>query len=188
MSLVSPRNHENQNNYVQNHSRVLFVQHFTLPNQKSLCCNKKPAPIRFSFSNRTTSCCFDEKTNWQQNTKTTFSVILQKKTISFVTESDNCFLIEKMPCNWPILFVIFLKICSAYKPVVLIHGILTGPGSMLIIEGEVKRVKDRYSISLIHCHLKYVAKNNTLNIIPYLIRCIRTRLFTTLDSMRVGRV
>ncbi len=51
---------------------------------------------------------------------------------------------EKMPSNWPVLFVLFLKLCSAYKPVVLIHGILTGPASMLIIEGEVKKVKDQF--------------------------------------------
>ncbi|XP_037038878.1 lysosomal thioesterase PPT2 homolog [Bradysia coprophila] len=45
-----------------------------------------------------------------------------------------------MSSYWPILLVVFLKICSAYKPVVLIHGILTGPASMLIIEGEVKKM------------------------------------------------
>lgn len=48
--------------------------------------------------------------------------------------------------NWAFLVILFLKSCSAYKPVVLIHGILTGPASMLIIEGEVKKVKDQYRI------------------------------------------
>lgn len=49
-----------------------------------------------------------------------------------------------MPKSWPIIFVIFLKLCSAYKPVILFHGILTGPASMLIIEGEVKKVKGQF--------------------------------------------
>lgn len=45
-----------------------------------------------------------------------------------------------MSRNWPVLLVLFLKLCSGYHPVVLLHGILTGPASMLIIEGEVKKV------------------------------------------------
>lgn len=63
-----------------------------------------------------------------------------------------------MPKNWPIVFVLFLKLCSAYKPVVLIHGILTGPASMLIIEGEVKKVKDQ-----ITKYFKFITRNGTLN-------------------------
>ncbi|KAJ6647620.1 Lysosomal thioesterase PPT2 like [Pseudolycoriella hygida] len=42
--------------------------------------------------------------------------------------------------NLYFVLTLFLKICSAYKPVVLIHGILTGPASMLIIEGEIKKM------------------------------------------------
>lgn len=48
--------------------------------------------------------------------------------------------------NWPVLLLLFLKLCSAYKPVVLVHGILTGSASMLIIEGEVKKVKDQFRL------------------------------------------
>lgn len=53
-----------------------------------------------------------------------------------------------MTRHWPVFLILFLKLCLAYKPVVLIHGILTGPASMLIIEGEVKKVKDHFSCVL----------------------------------------
>lgn len=41
-----------------------------------------------------------------------------------------------------IIFVLCLliKLCVSYRPVVLIHGILTGAESMLVIEEEIKRV------------------------------------------------
>jgi len=45
-----------------------------------------------------------------------------------------------MTRNWPFVLILFFKLCSGYNPVVLLHGILTGPASMLIIEGEVKKV------------------------------------------------
>lgn len=53
-----------------------------------------------------------------------------------------------MSINSSVLFLLmFLKLCLAYRPVVLVHGILTGPASMLIIEGEVKKVKDRINLN-----------------------------------------
>lgn len=39
-----------------------------------------------------------------------------------------------------LVLCLLIKISVAYKPVVLIHGILTGAESMLVIEEEIKRV------------------------------------------------
>lgn len=39
-----------------------------------------------------------------------------------------------------VLLCLLAKLCVGYKPVVLIHGILTGAESVLIIDEEIKRV------------------------------------------------
>lgn len=41
-----------------------------------------------------------------------------------------------------VILCLLAKICVGYKPVVLIHGILTGAESMLVIEEEIKRVSN----------------------------------------------
>lgn len=40
-----------------------------------------------------------------------------------------------------VILCLLTNICVSYKPVVLIHGILTGAESMLVIEEEIKRVR-----------------------------------------------
>lgn len=48
-----------------------------------------------------------------------------------------------MNSSFILCLLLYINVGLCYRPVVLIHGILTGAESMLVIEEEIKRVRLR---------------------------------------------
>lgn len=52
----------------------------------------------------------------------------------------------RMNSSFILCLLLYINVVLCYRPVVLIHGILTGAESMLVIEEEIKRVRESRSL------------------------------------------